>query len=270
MFLTRKQLRKIKITTWAYVGIGAVSVFSFLLFLIAGSFELPLLIIGLLCLTLSYPVYKTGRVSAGKGKLINSGSKLVCRQLWPEEFINLYNEARNDPENVFSEPDFDVLRLVLMAYTSLGDTENQLKTIDELYMAAPVEKKTLANLLKCSIFYNIGKTEESEEILKQIQSARLNMADKGVLDLLLNTDRAMALGDYNVAELCFRQKLQTKFPRLTPLGLTVFHFGIAEICYKTDRFEEAKEHYIYCVENGGRTIYKTKAEEMLNKTDNAE
>ena len=91
------------------------------------------------------------------------------------------------------------------------------------------------------------------------------MMSKNFLDLMLNADRAMALGDYNAAELCFRQKLQTKFPKFTPLGLAAFYFEIAEICYKTDRIKEAKEHYTYCAENGGRTIYKTKAEKMLSK-----
>ena len=265
MFLTGKQLKKVRLVTGTYIGIGAVSVFSVLMFLILGSFEFPLLILGIFCLVFSYPAYKITKFSAGKGKLINSGNNLIYRQLWPEEFINLYNEARNDPENVYSVPDFDVLRLVLTAYSALGDKENELKIVDELYSFAPAEKKTLAKLCKCSVLYDCGKTEEAEEIIKQIQSEKLDMMSKSFLDLLFNTDRAMALGDYNAAELCYRQQLQTKFPKPTPLALVVFHFGIAEICYKTDRFEEAKEHYLYCVENGGRTIYKTKAEEMLSR-----
>ena len=152
---------------------------------------------------------------------------------------------------------------MLTAYSALGDKENELKTVDELYSFAPAEKKTLAKLCKCSVLYGCGRTEEAEEIIKQIQSEKLDMMSKSFLDLLLNTDRAMALGDYNAAELCYRQKLQTKFPKPTPLALVVFHLELAEICYKTDRIEEAKEHYIYCVENGGRTVYKAKAKENL-------
>ena len=76
MFLTGKQLRKIRLVTGGYIGIGAVSVFFFLMFLILGSFELPLLIFGIFCLAFSYPVYKICGYSAGKGKLINSGNNL--------------------------------------------------------------------------------------------------------------------------------------------------------------------------------------------------
>lgn len=264
MFLTRKALQKIRLLTGAYYILGALclivsSAFAFLC--IESKF---LVILGIVSLLLGVLSRTIGRYSEGKGKLINSGNKLVFQQLCPAEFIHLYEEKRNSSENVISKPDFDVLQLVATAYDALGDTEHELETLEEMLSIASEKKKSLVNLLKAAALFGIGKIEEADRLFCQMQNEKMDLITKATFDMILKSDRAMALGDYSIAEIYNKQMLIKTFPKNTPLALLYIHFSLAKIYYITERFSEAKPHCKYCVENGGETAIKLEAANMLN------
>lgn len=264
MFLTRKSLKKIRLLTGAYYILG---VFCFLMsgvFALLGEISWFLVAFGIVCLLLGVVFRAVGRYAEGKGILLNSGNKLVLQQLRPAEFIRLYEEKRDSSENVIAKPDFDVLRLVATAYDALGDTEHELETLDEMLSIASEKKKSSAVLLKAAVLFSIGKIEEADRLFSQVQNTKMDLVTKMMSDMILKSDRAMAIGDYATAEIYFKQMLAKTFPKNTSLSLLYDHFGLAKIYKRTERFDEAKFHCNYCVENGGETSIQAEAVNMLN------
>ena len=82
--------------------------------------------------------------------------------------------------------------------------------------------------------------------------------------MITDSDRALAYGDYIIAEEYFKKALVSKFPHNTPLSILYNHYHLAEIYVKTNRPDEAKEHLEYCIQNGGETGIPAEARKMLN------
>lgn len=264
MFLTRKALNKITLLTAAY---GILGVFCFI---VAGIFaglliaNKLLIILGIVSLILGIIFRTIGKYAEGKGKLINSGNKLIFHELRPAEFIRLYEEKRDCPDNVLSKPDFDVLQLLTTAYDALGDTDHELETLDQMLSVGCEKQKATAHLLKSAVLFSMGKVEEADLLYSEVQNGKMSLLAKTTADIIMRSDRAMALGDFTTAETYYKQMLTKTFPKSTPLSILYAHFHLAKIYSQTKRIEEAKIHCRYCVENGGETGIQSEAAAMLN------
>lgn len=261
MYLTKKQLRKIWTLTGTYIVIG---VMALLLFLALGAYgeDATLLILGLLMILLSPVVYKCGRYGEGRAKLINKGKKLMLQQLRPAEFLRIYEETRDNPDNVVAEPTFDVLQMVLLAYDTLGKADEAFDTRNLMMMVMPDKKRQLAKVLHASLLYGCGRTEEAEALYTELLNTKLDAVTTVVMNALTNADRAMARGDFATAEAYFTRILTHSFPKPNPLTVVQAHFHLATICLKTDRVEEAGPHLDYCIQNGGETIFRTESQAL--------
>ncbi|MBR5773899.1 MAG: hypothetical protein IKY44_03505 [Clostridia bacterium] len=271
MFLTKKALRKIKRLVGFYIGIGIFCIVIAVLFAclkIDSGIDKSMVLIGAFALLFGVLFRKIGRYAEGKAKLINHANKLVHNELRPAEFIRLYEQARDCPDNVVSEPDFDVLRLLVLAYDALGETEQVLDTLEQILAIAPAGMRPMAIILKASVLYEMGSTEEAEALYAEVVNMELNFVTRPVMEALVKLDRAMALGDFVTAEAYCRQSLQRKsFPKNTPLSILYTNFNLAKICLKTNRPEEAREYLQYCIENGGETAIKSKAADRLREIE---
>ena len=250
MFLTKKSLTKIWLLTGAYLVLAAFCFFIAIVFAVFQIECMTYIIIGTLCLAASPLIYKFGRYAEGKGKLIAKGNKLILHQLRPAEFVRLYEEKRNDPGNVVSEPDFEVLQMLASAYDALGYADRALEAAELSLAVAPKKKVPRAKLSKCSLLFSSGRFDEAEAIYSDVLSGELDMMSKYLADVLMKSDRALALGDNTTAEAYFRQSLAKSS---TPLSILYAHYHLAKICYRTNRTEEAGVHRSYCIENGGET-----------------
>ena len=253
MFLTKKSLRKIRLLVGADLLVAAFSFLSAIVFALLEMEYLTLVLIGCLCLVLAFLSYKTGHYAESKGKLIAEGNKLLTQELRPNEFIRLYEEKSTDQTNVITKPDSDVLQLLLTAYDVMGEQNRALEIAEQLLTIAPTRKLNIVKILKCSLLFNTDRTDEAENLYREVINGEMDMITKNVADILMKTDRALSLGDYTTAECYFNQSLTQKFPKPTPLSKLSAHYHLAKICYKTGRTEEAEEHRKYCIENGGET-----------------
>ena len=259
MFLNKKALTKIWLLVGGYL---LVATFCFLNGIVFAIFEMEctiFFILGSLCLVLTPLFYKLGRYAEGKGKLISKGNRLVFHQLRPAEFIRLYEEKRNDPGNVISKPDYDVLQLLLTAYDAQGDKNRALETVEQMITIAPAKKINVAKLLKASLLFDSGRFDEAEAIYRDVVNGKMDIMSKALADAVMKSDRALALGDDTTAESFSRQALTQTFPKPTPLSMLSAHYHLAGICYRTGRMEEAQEHRKYCIENGGETAIQQDA-----------
>ena len=265
MFLTKKALFKIWFITITYAVFGVIWFLMPIVHTALRSDSVRYVVFGIIFLLLSVFFYKWGRFAEGKGKLLSKGKKLIHYELRPAEFIRLYEESRDCPDNVISKPDFDVLWVVLSAYDVLDDVEREFEALEHKSIVAPEKKKPLVKILKASMLFDKGRTEEAESLYFEVLNGKKDLTTMATLDVLAKCDRAKAMGDYATAEAYYRQKLIKSFPKNTPLDIILARFSLAEICCKTDRKEEAKEHFNYCVENGGETSMASTAREMLEK-----
>jgi tetratricopeptide (TPR) repeat protein len=256
MFLNKKALTKIWLITGAYIAVAALCFFLGILCAVLEVDYILDFVLGGLCLAASPLIYKYGCYAEGKGKLIAKGNKFILHQLRPAEFIRLYEEKRNDPGNVVSKPDFEVLQMLAIAYDATGDTVRTLETTELMVAAAPKKKLNRAKLAKCSLLFSLGHFEEAEAIYSDVANSKLDMISKYLADVTMKSDRALALGDLTTAEAYFRQALARKS---TPLSALYSHYHLATICYRTNGIEEAEVHRSYCIENGGETNTQRKA-----------
>lgn len=265
MFLTKKSLRKIRLIVGAFCveALVCFAIFGVFTYLEIESFALA--IIGVICLLLAAVFRAIGRFAEGKAKLLAEGNKLVLYELHPKIFIQMYNEARDCPDNVISKPDYDVLRVLSAAYDSCGDSNGALEVIEQMISIAKEKKKPQAKLLKAAVLFDMGKTEEANLLYSEVTSGKMDVMAKMIADVVMKSDRAIAMGDFTVAEAYFNDRLTKKsFPKPNPLEVLTDHFAMAEIYCKTERMEQAKPHLEYCVKNGGETDIKTTAEDMLS------
>ena len=131
--------------------------------------------------------------------------------------------------------------------------------------AAPEKKKPRIRLAKCSVLFAMGRKDEAEQLLNEVQNVNPDASTQKIIDALKNTDRAMAYEEYQTTEAFFTQFLRNTGFRY-PLALLSAHFTLGEVFTKMGRKEEAAPHFAYCTENGGATIYKSCAAEMLNQS----
>lgn len=259
MFLNKKSLTKIWILVGAYLALAILCFYVAVVFAILKIGYSTMLFLGTGALIIAPLFYRFGRYAEGKAKLLTKGSELVFRKLQPAEFIRLYHEKQNDPTNVISKPDFDILQVLVAAYDALGEDDLALNTIDQMIAIAPQKKLAFAKLLKCSLLFSTGKTDDAEVLYREVIGSTLNLAAKSVADVVMKGDRALAMGDDTTAEAYFNQAMTAAFPKATPLALVYYHYHLAEICHRAGRAEEAQMHLKYCFEHGGETDLQRKA-----------
>ena len=247
----------------AYFLVGSLSIVAGFVFKNLGIDENFLLILGIATYVIGLIIIAVGRYAEGEGKLINLGNKLVRFELKPAEFIECYEELKNSNDLVIKKPSFDVLRIAAAAYDLLDDREKALATVDEMIDIASDKKKNLAKLLKSSLLFSYGETEKAETLFNETQKQNLNITCSGLVDAILKSDRAMAIGDYKIAEAYYLKALERPFPKPDNLEKLICHYQLGEVYVKLQDNDKAIEHYEYCANFGGETAIQKSAVEKL-------
>lgn len=263
MFLTKKSFRKILIMAICYFLLGSISIALWFVFNGMGINENFLLILGIIVYLLCGLMISWGRYAEGKGKLINIGNKLVRNELKPSKFLNEYETLKNSNDLIINKPSIEVLQLVAVAYDSLDQREKALETVDEMILVASEKKKAFANLFKVSLMFSYDKKEEAEILFHEIQKQKLDIISKSLVEAILKSDRAMAMGDYKTVEIYSLSMIQRPFPKLDNLGKLVLHYKLGEVYEKLQEKDKAITYYRYCVDFGGETAIKTSAIDKL-------
>jgi len=260
MFLTKKSLTKILLLTGAYFVIAVTcTVLS-----VVWNAKV-LLVIGIISFILCIIMFLCGYYAEGDANLFNLGNKDFRQQLKPWNFINTYEVTRASNDLVINKPKLYILRLAVNAYDMVGNKEKCYETIEEMIAIAPESKKAVANLIKVSHLYGDGQTEQAEQLLQDTQKLRFNAVANMLYQFILQTDRAIATGDYKIAEACYIKALEQTFPKPDSLSKLLCHYSLGEIYEKTGDIDKAISHYQYCAENGGQTVIKRDACEKLKE-----
>lgn len=265
MFLTRKALKKVKLLVGVYCGLGALCFIVSIIFVYFHIETAFLAVMGAIALFLGVIFNKFGRYAEGKGKLHNLGNKLVFHQLCPAEFVRIYEEKRDCPDNVVSKPDFDVLKMLVTAYDAMGKTDEELEILDQMLSISVGGRQAQAKLLKSSVLFDIGKTEEAEQLYSEVLNGEMDLITKSLLENVMKTDRAIALGDFTTAEAYLKSLIANPRYNKRPLTALYLRMDLGKIYCKTNRFKEAKACLEYCIQNSGETNVKTEAEKMMKE-----
>lgn len=265
MFLSKKGLLKIFVVAISWFLVACFCVLSYNYLLNMGVKIKFLLILGIISYLICCISIFWGRYAEGKGILINLGNTLVRKELKPAEFIKEYETLKNSTDLVIKKPSVDVLLLVATAYDVLNDRENVLKTVDEMLAVAGKKKKAYVNLIKTSFLFSYDRKEEAESLFIETQQAKLDFMCKSLTDNILKTDRAMAMGDYKIAEAENLRLLEQTFPKLDNLGKLIVHYQLGEVYEKLNDNEKAVLHYQYCVNHGRETAIKQSAKAAIEK-----
>ena len=270
MFLTKKGFFKILIMAIGYFVLGSACIAAWVIFKSIGIVANALWILGLITYLLCVIMIFWGRYAEGKGILINLGNKLVRNELKPMEFIKHYEELKNSTDLVIKKPSIEVLHLVAIAYDSLNDKENALATVEEMIAVANEKKKAFSKLIKASLLFSYGEVADAEAIFIEMQSQKLDFMSTALVDAILKSDRAMAMGEYKTVEGYILGSLERKFPKLDNLSRLVAEYQLGEIYEKLQENQKAVAHYEYCANFGGETAIKNSAIEKLQnlKTEN--
>ncbi len=264
MLLTKKSLWKILFMPVLYFIVGtifiALGIINVLLHASPWILCWGLLMYSLIPFITWWAIYYEG-----KGKLLSAGHKLVRKALKPAEFIKRYNNLQSSPDLILNKPSFELLHYVAIAYESQNDKQNVLATADDMIATASAKKMTLAKLCKVSFLFSYGMTEQAEALFAEVHNQKTDYMAQAVIDGILKGDRAMALGDYTIAESYNLQLLERKFPKLDNLSLLVVHHTLGELYEKTQKIEKALEHYRYCADNGGETALRESAKAALER-----
>ena len=263
MFLTKKSFRKILIMAMCYFILGSICITFAILFTNVGIDSTFHFALGVIVYVLNILIIFWGGYAEGKGKLINLGNKLVRNELKPAEFIKHYELLKNSDDLIIKKPDIDVLQLVAIAYDSLDDREKALATVDEMSVVASHKRKAFANLFKASLLFSYDKKEDAEVIFNEMQKQKLDIISVGLVDAILKSDRAMAIGDYKTVETYNLKMLERSFPKLDNLGKLVVHYKLGEVYEKLEENSKAITYYQYCANFVGETAIKTSAVEKL-------
>ena len=268
MFLTKKSLWKIIILPTLYFLLGTACIVLDIICWILG-LTTPILLLGILMYLLTPLVALWVIYAQGKAKLQSAGMKLIYRELKPAEFIARYNQIQASPDLIVNKPSFEVLQLLVIAYEAVGDRERVLALCDQRIALASKKKKPLAILAKASYLYIYGDVAQAEELFAAARSQKQDVMCQTLTDAILKSDRAMALGDYATVEAYTQQMLARKFPKHEPLTLLLLHLQLAEVYEKTQRIEQAIEHYRFCAQNGGETVFQRNAQAALARLEQA-
>ncbi len=263
MFLTKKGfLKALIMSIYCFaLGTGCI-VFSFIL-TTTDSPDNTLLLLSILSYFLCFFTYFWGRYSEGKSKLIILGTRLVRNELRPIEFIKHYESLKTSKDLVVNKPSIEVLQLVAIAYDLLDDREKVLATADEMISLADDKKKVRGMLIKSSYLYIYDRIDEAEILFNEARSRKLDIVSNSLIDSILKSDRAIAMGDYKTAEAYALMLLDRSFPKLDNLGKLVVHYELGKIYEILQDNEKAFSHYRYCMDFGGDTAIMRRAIEKL-------
>lgn len=264
MFLTKKGFAKILIMAICYIALGSICVALGVAFSLAGADATLLLMLGVIVFLLCVLIVLWGLYAEGKGKLLNSARKLVRIDLHPGDFIKEYESLKDSQELIIKKPSFEVLQMLAVAYDSLDEREKCLATVEEMIAVAPVKKRTQAELFRVSILFSYGKKEEAELIFIKLQEQKLDAVSKLMVDSILKSDRAKAMGDYKTVELYNLNLLERSFPKLDNLGSLIVNYTLGEVYEKLGESEKSLARYEYCAANGGETAIKTAAKKAID------
>ena len=164
MLLTKKNIAKIAFMAILYFLLGSFSFAAGIYFYSLGVHGNDLFIIGAVVYALCPLVALWGRYAEGTAKMLNRYNKLVGQQLKPAEFIKEYEDLKASPELVVCKPGYNLLGCLCAAYECLNEHERALEIADEAISVAG-KKKPRAMLLKVSLLFSCGKTEEAESLL---------------------------------------------------------------------------------------------------------
>lgn len=265
MYLTIKGFLKILILAVAYFLLGSICIVFSILFNCMGISANELLIIGIIAYLLCVPMVFSGLYAECKGKLINLGNKLVRKELKPTELIMHYESLKESNNFIYKKPSIEVLQLVAVAYDLLGDKENELATVEEMIAIASEKKKSFTYLIKCSFLFSCGKIEEAELLFNEVQKQKLDLMSSALVDAILKSDRAMAMGDYKTVEAHCLNRLESTFPKPDNLGKLLTHYTLGEVYEKLQDTSKAIPYYQYCAEYGGETAVRKSAIEKLQQ-----
>lgn len=260
MFLTKKALIKAVLVVLLFFVLGGICLSLSWLMGIIGAEDKLILAIGVIAFP--YGIFLgLMKLYAEGNKIFSSGMKLVRRELKPAQFLREY-ESLKASELVVCKPSISVLQLVMVAQMLLDERDKELETVEEMLSAVGDKHKNYVKLLKVSCLFDLGRTEEAEALFCELQGQKLDLRCRAMVDLILKSDRAVAMGDYKIAEAYLLRRLDQ---RLDNLGMLSLHFSLGSIYEKLQDTERAIEHYEYCVENGGETALVNKARALIKE-----
>ncbi|MBQ7817569.1 MAG: tetratricopeptide repeat protein [Oscillospiraceae bacterium] len=263
MFLTKKSILKI-VALAAFIFLVSCFCFCMMFLLEKMDIYIPFLgDLGLFTFGLCIFSVMCGWEAEGEGDLIYQGINLVHKELRPADYISQYISVKNDDNLIIAKPSFKVLQQVLLAYDLLDDREMALATVEEMITIVGKRKKACAYILKAALLYSYGRVDKAEELFELVKKMKLNAMSNVAMDVLLKGDRAMAIGDYKVAEAYHQKTLERKFPPADNVEKLVSYYSLGEIYEKLQENEKAIMHYQYCVVNGGETAIRKNAAKKL-------
>lgn len=267
MFLTKKDLRKILLMAICYFALGcALIVFSFLLKDIdTEQFGDLLGVVGVgICLLNPIFIY-TSIKTKGELELINIGNKLVRKELNPAEFIKYYEFVKSSDDLVINKPSKDVLQILILSYDLLDENEKALEAADEMINISRNKSRAFAELLKASLLFSCDRKDEAEQLFVNAQKQKLGILSIALVDTILKSDRAFAMGDYKTVELYMLKKLEQKFPKPDNLDMISSNYTLGMVYEKLKDNQKAVFHYGYCERFGGQTAFRKNAAERIEK-----
>ena len=266
MILTKKSIIKIALIVAAYWVLGGGCIALGLLFRSIGFVgDRALLWLGGIALGVGVLLIFWGRYAEGEGILVNSGNRWIRKELKPAEFIRQYENLQSSGSLVVNRPGVYVCYLLVLAYDCLNEKEKTMAAADAMIAVAGKKKKAFASLIKVSILFSEGETEEAEALFAEVQKQKLNFLCRTLVDSIVKSDRAMAMGDYKLVEAYNLGLLSRSFPKLDPLGTVLVHYRLGEIYEKLEDKEKALPYYRYCVENGGELALRMAAAEAIER-----
>ena len=265
MFLTKKSIVKIVFAGVLYFLFGSISLASGVYFNTQGINKSSLFIIGIVLYLLCPLFVLWGRYAEGTGKFLNRCNKLLREELKPAEFIREYEELKKSPDLVVCKPGVDTLVFVALAYDCLDEREKALAAADAAVSIAKKKLKKRAILIKVSLLFCYGRVDEAEAIYDEAKSTKSDPISLSFIDMIQNTDRAKAIGDYKTVVNYNLRRLEQKFPKLDNLSDVVLRYSLAEAYEKLGDTENAVTYYRYCAERGGETAMKSSAKAALER-----
>ena len=271
MLLTKKGLWKIIFAVICFFVTGSFCLFFGFVFVKMELDAKPLFILSALSYVNCPLVALWGLYAEGKGKYLDTGNRLLQREVRPTEFIRQYNDLKNSPELVINKPSIQLLQLVAISYDVMDDEENGLATLEEMISAANEKKKAYVMLIKVSFLYSYGRIGEADKLWCEIGTMKLNSFCRMLMDSVFKSDRAMAMGDYKTVEAYCLRVLSAVYPKHNNLSKLIHHYKLGEVYEKMQDTQRAAEHYRYCARYGSETAIRANAEAALERilADNA-
>ncbi len=265
MLLTKKGLTKILVLSITSFVLGTATIVTALVFNICDVDDYfgVILKLGILEYVICLYAIFVGRYAEGKGIHVNKYNELVRKQLKPAEFISYYESLKNSTDLVINKPSAEILHLLISCYDILDDRENAILAVEQMLAVSGNKKKNYAKLIKAALLFSYDRIEEAEALLNEVQSQKLDFMCTALVDDIMKSDRAMAIGDYKTVELYNLKLLERKFPKLDNLTKLIIHYKLGEVYEKMQDNSKAVTHFQYCADFGGQTALKKSAMDKL-------